>query len=256
MGNDLAVLIIEARQKCYRNDKTGEVRNWFYSTLGDLGQALGFGPKKISRILKSRHAESFIRYKPTYFYNPELEKRVKGKCQFKVALDDPLTPEDEARLIYQDVHKGESFKEQPKGKTERKNVSLQVRPRSQAARIKYSTYEKIKESEVIVSNHTRSEKEEKSSGTTPRQSDCKESEEIFENLLKSMRQESAFAQGILSQCTIAEVHRKESLTTFVIDTPNYACRVWLERNYSMSIAKTLERHSGARAHVKFASKDD
>ena len=87
LGNSLAVLIIEARRKCYRNLETGEVRDWFYSTIDELAQSVGFSAKKIAQLLRRPSAEKFIRYKPTYIYSPELGKTVRGKCLFRVSLE-------------------------------------------------------------------------------------------------------------------------------------------------------------------------
>jgi len=143
LGNSLAVLIMEARQKCYRNLQTGEVRNWFYATMKELGQTTGFSSKKIASLLKKPHAQKFIRYKPTYIYNPDLGKKIKGKCLFQVTLDDPLIPDDELQFIGKEIHKGVSNPSQPKGQGEDEGESFEEQPSGEKVCNNYSTITRL-----------------------------------------------------------------------------------------------------------------
>ena len=239
LGNDLAVLVIEARQKCYRNDNTGEVRDWFYSTLGDLGQVLGFSAKKVSRLLKSPHAQEFIRFKPTYFYNPELEKRVKGKCLFKVSLDDPLIPEDEINLANQAVHNDVSFEVRPNPKESMRVASLEKRPNGQHVCNNYSTFQEIYKYKSSI-YQTRREKVEP----------------IFEALLDSLKQESPFAQGILRECSMSQISHDEASVKIMIEAPNPVCKTWIEQNYSTSIREFFKVNFDSPFSVEIRSREN
>jgi len=92
--------------------------------MGELADAVGFGVKKTIGLLKKPHASKFIVYKQTYHYDSAKGKRIKGKCFFQVSLTDPLTPEDEAELLRQNIHSDVSKREQPKSQNDRK-ISLQ-----------------------------------------------------------------------------------------------------------------------------------
>ena len=249
LGNDLSMLIIEARQRCYRNDNTGETRDWFYSTLGGLGESIGFSAKKVSRLLGSNYADDFIRFKPTYLYKPEIGKKIKGKCLFKVSLDDPLTPEDESKLMYQVVHKDVSFRKPPNVAPGQEVVSSRKRPNGQNVCNNYSTYRTISKYKNEI-NVTRRKEVEHLSPITTKPQGKSNFETISETLLEKIRNESVFAQGILSQCVISEIIKEKTHTTFIIDTPNSACKTWLERNYLKSLKNIIESEKQCQAEVK------
>ncbi len=279
LGNDLAVLIIEARQKCYRNNNTGEVRDWFYSTLDELAQTVGFSSKKISRLLKNENAESFIRFKPTYIYNPKLEKRVKGKCLFKVALDDPLTPDDEMQLVRQDIHMDVSFKEHPNNQDGVKVVPLKAQPTGHDVRIKYSTFEKIKESKVIIKNHTRSGKGEHirdasskigSNNTMNVYSNEKDHQQLYHErrmkyrypekydhlynkITDGLGKNSVLTRTILSSCFISKVEHTSDKVHVAIDVPNRYYQQILHTRYRKSFLRRLEQTVGERVELDLNS---
>jgi hypothetical protein len=278
LGNDLAVLIIEARQKCYRNNNTGEVRDWFYSTLGDLAQSVGFSAKKISRLLYSEHAENFIRFKPTYFYNPELEKRVKGKCLFKVALDDPLTPENELKLVQRDIHKGVSFQEHSNNQNGVKAASLRAQPTGHDVCIKYSTSEKIKESKVIVTNHARSEKGEHKIKTRQKDAQFEGSQktsfrmshrdiylkrrqyyqnpdrydQLYAFLKTELNQEIVFEKAFLEPCFIGDVKKESDHAIITIDAPSKYHRQQIEARITDKMVQAVSEIVGKKSTIKFA----
>ncbi len=153
LGNSLAVLIIEARQRCYHNRKSGESRNWFYSSMGELAGAVGFGIKKTINLLKQPHASKFITYKQTYRYDPAKGKRIKGKCFFQVSLTDPLTPDDEAKPLRQNIHSDVSKREQPTGQNNRKVSHQSERPTCRNSLNIYNTINNINISATATTNN-------------------------------------------------------------------------------------------------------
>lgn len=99
LGPALAWLIIALRQRCYRNRKTGEVRNLCQVTQEELAAELGMEPRTVRRLLEQPDAGRFvIESKGKYSYDRELGKRVRTTTMYRIRMDDPLTPEDEDLL--------------------------------------------------------------------------------------------------------------------------------------------------------------
>ena len=95
----LAWLIIALRQRCYRNRKTGEVRNLCQVTQEELAAELGMEPRTVRRLLEQPDAGRFvIESKGKYSYDRKLGKRVRTTTTYRIRMDDPLTPEDENLL--------------------------------------------------------------------------------------------------------------------------------------------------------------
>lgn len=98
LGATLTIIVIEARDRCFRNLQTGEERNYFSMSLDEFASACDISERTLRRTLKHEHAEKFIRVEATYRYDAILKKKVRGPNRFEVFLDDPLTPEDQSLL--------------------------------------------------------------------------------------------------------------------------------------------------------------
>jgi hypothetical protein len=233
LGNSLAILIIEARQKCYRNLQTGEVRNWFYATLKELGQTAGFSPKKLTGLLRLPHAQKFIRYKPTYIYNPDLGKRVKGKCLFQVTLDDPLIPEDELGLAGQDIHSGAINPSQPWGQRDDGKDTLSERPNGDKVCNNYSTISTINRDLIYNNTITRSEKGEHLQTIA-------ENEAIQRDICQTLGANSILLRTVLQSCFIGAMQMEEGLAIVTFNAPNRYYQQVIDTRLKRQITQILE----------------
>lgn len=105
LGPDLWLLIWEMRTRCYWNKVTGVKRDTFEATYKELGEAIGMSEDKVGRLLNPKDPqkvamiEKFILHQETKRrYSKGRGGTVNDKTIWKIRLDDPLTPEDEARL--------------------------------------------------------------------------------------------------------------------------------------------------------------
>ncbi len=98
LGPVLCLLIMELRDRCYRNKATGEVRNTCWPSQTELARAMGVSVDTIARALKGELASLFIRAEPRYRYDPVRKKKIRTSSIYHIAMDDPLLPEDEQSL--------------------------------------------------------------------------------------------------------------------------------------------------------------
>jgi transcriptional regulator with XRE-family HTH domain len=98
LGPVLSLLIMELRDRCYRNKATGEVRNTCWPSQTELARAMGVSVDTIARALKGELASLFVRVEPRYRYDPVRKKKIRTSSIYHVAMDEPLLPEDEAAL--------------------------------------------------------------------------------------------------------------------------------------------------------------
>jgi len=247
LGNSLAVLIIEARRKCYRNLETGEVRDWFYSTIDELAQSVGFSAKKIAQLLRRPSAEKFIRYKPTYIYSPELGKKVRGKCLFRVSLDDPLVPDDEVSLISQEIHKDVSFQNHSKAPFVPEVSTFEKPPTGQFDRNNYSTFQEIN---IDINNTTVNysqkggiiEAEIESLAMQNKQYQNPEKyDALFQEIKDEIGKDSILGRTILRSCFISEVRTENNFAIISIDAPNPRYRKVLDVCLRKKITMVLEQ---------------
>jgi len=237
LGNSLAILIMEARRKCYRNLATGEVRNWFYSTIGDLAKSAGFSSKKVLRLLKLPLAVKFIRYKSTFIYNPELGKKVRGKCLFKVLLDDPLIPDDEVGTIRAEMHKPVSFQSPPKPAADSKVVSFEEPPTSQPALNNYSTFQEIN-IDIINAAVTKSQK----GGMV----------QFYHQIIKELRIDSILTRTILKSCEITEAKDEEGTKIITLNAPSHYYKSVLETELKKRLRMALENALGGTVNLRIS----
>ena len=99
LGPTLTVLIIRLRRYCYYNKITKEKRDWCYPDQIKLAREIGVSRYTIMRELERKIAEYFITRKKRYLYDDTLKKKVRASDVYYIAMDDPLIPEDENKLV-------------------------------------------------------------------------------------------------------------------------------------------------------------
>ncbi len=105
LGPTLTVIIVKLRQYCYYNKLTKEKRDWCYPSLKTLAKEVGVSEDTVSRELNPKNPEKndilkkFVRREPQYVYDASLRKKVRSVDKYYIAMDDPLTSEDEKILI-------------------------------------------------------------------------------------------------------------------------------------------------------------
>ncbi len=98
LGPVLTLLIMELRDRCYYNPRTGERRDYCWPSQEELARAIGVSVRTVIRALQDPLAARFIRVRHRYRYDPALGKKVRTSSAYLVSMDDPLRPEDEAVL--------------------------------------------------------------------------------------------------------------------------------------------------------------
>ncbi len=105
LGPNLWIIILEMRQRCYWNKSTGEKRANFEATYNELGAATGLSRNTIWRSLNPT-TETEQTYLSMFIPSREILKqysqyrsvKINKNILWTVRLDDPLTPEDEAKI--------------------------------------------------------------------------------------------------------------------------------------------------------------
>ena len=101
LGPVLTNLIVILRRHCYYNKMTRERRDWCFPSQDHLARAVGVKDKKtIAKALENPWASYFISRQAQYQYDAGLKKKIRKSDLYSVAMDDPLTPEDEAHLLH------------------------------------------------------------------------------------------------------------------------------------------------------------
>ncbi len=98
LGPVLTLLIMELRDRCYYNPRTGERRDYCWPSQEELARAIGVSVRTVIRALQDPLARKFVRVQHRYRYDPVLGKKVRTSSAYVVAMDDPLLPDDEAAL--------------------------------------------------------------------------------------------------------------------------------------------------------------
>lgn len=149
LGNSLAFLIIDARDKFRMCEESDEIAS-FDSSMEDFAQSLDLSVKQIIRLLKKPYAEKFIQYELRYHYDPEKGKKVKGKCLFRVSMLDPFTPDDETNLT-----ENAPLREPPKGHNWSGCTTLKV---NKALKREHNIYNIINNIYTTTANGVKNEK--------------------------------------------------------------------------------------------------
>lgn len=99
LGPTLTALVVCLRRHCYYNRITQERRDWCFPEQATLAREIGVDTTKTIRAALSHPlATYFVRREARYVYDPQRGKKVRTSDRYYVAMDDPLTPEDEALL--------------------------------------------------------------------------------------------------------------------------------------------------------------
>jgi DNA-binding XRE family transcriptional regulator len=99
LGPTLAVLVITLRSYCYYNKLTKEKRDWCFPEQETLAREIGVSRRTVIRELQNPLASYFIRREPQYRYDPQMKKKMRTSDLYHVAMDDPVAPQDEGRLV-------------------------------------------------------------------------------------------------------------------------------------------------------------
>jgi hypothetical protein len=109
LGPTLAWIIIALRQHCYWNQKKEsrksqkhakeDLRDWCLLSQDELAAEVGISTATLKRALQHEYAPLFIiEVKHRYRYDSHMRKRVRQPSRYRIRMDDPLVPEDEALL--------------------------------------------------------------------------------------------------------------------------------------------------------------
>jgi hypothetical protein len=99
LGPTLTALVVCLRRHCYYNRATHERRDWCFPEQATLAREIGVETTKTIRAaLGHPLATLFVRREARYVYDPARGKKIRTSDIYHVAMDDPLTPADEARL--------------------------------------------------------------------------------------------------------------------------------------------------------------
>jgi hypothetical protein len=100
LGSNLTLLVLALRQRCYWNKKEGDStkRDWCIVDHNTLAEEIGVSRRTVINLLAQPEAGRFLQVKARYRYDNRLGKRVKAPSLYRVRMDDPLTPEDQALL--------------------------------------------------------------------------------------------------------------------------------------------------------------
>ena len=124
LGPTLTLLIIRLRRYCYFNKLTKEQRDWCYPKHDTLAREIGVSRWTILRELQRPVAQSFIRREKRYLYDSATKKRVRTSDMYYVAMDEPLTPDDEEELRL--MLRQKTSEEDNGGESDRENGSVDL----------------------------------------------------------------------------------------------------------------------------------
>lgn len=95
LGPTLWLLILELRQRCYKNEETGEVRETCSADYKDLARAVGISERQAYRLLNSKKASIFIISKTTIRrFSDKVGKEVNVGTRWKIRMDEPILTDE------------------------------------------------------------------------------------------------------------------------------------------------------------------
>jgi chromosomal replication initiation ATPase DnaA len=105
LGANLAWIIIDLRQRCYWNHKTGEKRNTCEIGYEALAAATGLSRRTVVNLLNPR-SEDLKKYLDMFIIDRDTIRAfsqtrghlVNHSTRWTIRMDDPLTPDDEQKL--------------------------------------------------------------------------------------------------------------------------------------------------------------
>lgn len=132
LGPTLTCLIITLRSYCYYNKLTKEKRDWCFPEQATLAKQIGVKDRKtVMAALRHPLAHHFIRREKRYRYDPVKRKKVRATDLYHVAMDEPILPEDEPKLVVLAAER--ILREGAPNAQETQEVSLKSEKRTQVA---------------------------------------------------------------------------------------------------------------------------
>lgn len=112
LGPVRTLIVMRMRQFGYYNRQTGELRDEVARTYGEIAQSIGVSTRSLERyfesepdpgggpfrVLKDPLLARFIRLRHQYVWRPGKSAPERTTNEYKIAMDEPLTPDDEAAL--------------------------------------------------------------------------------------------------------------------------------------------------------------
>ncbi len=94
-----AAIVVILRSHCYHNRKRGELRDRVQLPASQIAEEVGVSPKTVRRELDGNRAlQRFVRVHVEYAPGRTPESVRRDANSYRVAMDDPVHPLDEARL--------------------------------------------------------------------------------------------------------------------------------------------------------------
>lgn len=95
LGANLWCLILELRQRCYRNKETGEQRDTCKVSYDELAAAVGITRRTAMNLLKSEKASLFIISRQTVRrYSDNHGRSVNDTTHWQIRLDEPILTDE------------------------------------------------------------------------------------------------------------------------------------------------------------------
>ena len=112
LGPVRTLIVMRMRQFGYYNRQTGELRDEVARTYDEIAQSIGISTRSLERyfesepdpggghfrVLKDPLLARFIRLRHQYVWRPGKSAPERTTNEYKIAMDEPLTPDDEAAL--------------------------------------------------------------------------------------------------------------------------------------------------------------
>lgn len=99
LGPNLSMLIMQLRKHCIYNRHEERGGSTTFLSLDEIGKECGISKSTVKRELRNPLVKSFIKIYPNYKYNEQLRKKVRCANTYQVALDEPIHPSDEPKLL-------------------------------------------------------------------------------------------------------------------------------------------------------------
>lgn len=99
LGPNLSILIMQLRKHCIYNQHEERGGSTTFLSLEEIAKECGMSKSTVKRELRNPVVKSFIKIYPNYKYNERLRKKVRCPNTYQVALDDPIHPSDESKLV-------------------------------------------------------------------------------------------------------------------------------------------------------------
>ncbi len=133
-----AAIVVILRSHCYHNRKRGELRDRVQLPVPQIAEEVGVSAKTVRRELDGNRAlQRFVRVHVEYAPGRTPESVRRDANSYQVAMDDPVHPQDEARLQEvirekaRQMEKGSDDEEDAKARAKRKQKPEGGKPEGQ-----------------------------------------------------------------------------------------------------------------------------